>query len=208
MNRWKAVSLCLVMAWGLFVPGSVWGAAGDQLWETPFTFLPQYDTITINYTALSATTYILTGNARNSDGTGGMLGFIKAFDVATGEIKWDKTLTLGANSNNFGGVAINGDIALVRGGYATGLPPTPTVLKSFIRAYHADSGQLLWEVLRDFEASSTPNSVGLPITLTANNRVFTFFNTIKADGTADFSTIFVRAYQVRNVYVQSMLLLD
>jgi outer membrane protein assembly factor BamB len=206
MRRWKTVGLLLVMAWGLLVPGSVWGAAGGQLWETPFTFLPQYDTITINCTALSATTYILTGNARNGDGTGGQEGFIKAFDVATGHIKWEKSLTLGANGNSFGGVVINGDIALVRGGYGTGVPPT--VLKNFIRAYHADSGQLLWEVLRDFESSATPNSVGLPITLTANNQVFTFFSTIKADGTPDFSTIFARAYQVRNIPLQPLLLLD
>jgi hypothetical protein len=206
MNRWKTVSFCLVMAWGLLVPGLALGAQGDLLWEKQFTFLPQYNTITINYTALSSTTYILTGNAKNADATGGMLGFIKAFDVATGDIKWEKTLTLGANSNSFGGVAINGDIAIVRGGYATGVPPT--VLRNLIRAYQVDTGELLWEVVRDFESSATPNSVGLPITLTANNRVFTFFTIVKADGTTDFSTIFARAYQVRNVFVQSMLLLD
>jgi hypothetical protein len=206
MNRWKALSLLLVVSWGLFIPGSAWGAAGDLLWGKQFSFLPQYDTITINYTALSATSYIITGNARNSDGTGGVVGFIKAFDVATGNIKWDKTLTTGANNNNFGGVVINNDVVMVRGGYVTGVPPT--VFKNFIRAYQADSGNLLWEVERNFEASATPNSVGMPITLTANNRVFTFLSTVKTDGTPDYSTIFVRAYQVRNVVDQSILLLE
>jgi len=73
------------------------------------------------------------------------VGFIKAYDVASGNIKWEKTLTLGASSNGFGTVVINGDIALVRGAYSSisGNPPIPTVSKSFIRAYQVDTGELL-----------------------------------------------------------------
>ena len=138
------------------------------------------------------------------------MGFIKAFDVATGDIKWEPTLTLGASSNGFGSIVINGDIALVRGSYSScsGSPPVPTLLKSFIRAYLVDTGALLWEVLRDFEITPTPTGPGIATTLTANNRVFTFFAPVNTSGTINYGTFFVRAYQVRNVLVQSMLLLD
>jgi hypothetical protein len=210
MNRWKAVSLLLVMACGWLVPIPVWGAAGDPLWEKQFTFLPQYDTITINSTALSASRYILSGNARNADGTGGSLGFIKAFDVASGDIKWEPTLTLGDSNNVFGNIVINGDIALVRGSYATnsGSPPVFTVFKSFIRAYLADTGQQVWEVLRNFEVTSSSLPGGGNSTQTANNRVFTFFVPVSPSGTANYGTFYVRAYQVRNAALQTMLLLD
>jgi glucose dehydrogenase len=179
-------------------------------WEKQFTFLPDYNTTTISYTALATTSYIITGNARNLDGTGGSIGFIKAYDVATGNIKWEKTLTLGANVNGFGSIVINGDLALVRGNSLSisGSPPVATLVKGFIRAYQVDTGVLVWEVVRDFEATAVPGPIGLPTTQTGNNRVFTFFMTINPDGTPNYDTVIVRAYQVRNVYVQSALLLD
>jgi hypothetical protein len=209
MKRWKAVSLLLVMACGWLVPIPVWGAAGDPLWEKQFTFLPQYDTITINSTALSATRYILSGIARNADGSGGSLGFIKAFDVVNGDIKWEPTLTLGASANSFGSIVINGDIAIVRGAYNTGSgsPPVFTVFKNFIRGYLADTGEQLWEVLRDFEVTPTPAPV-VHSTQTANNRVFTFFAPVTTSGIVNNGTFYVRAYQVRNVALQTMLLLE
>jgi hypothetical protein len=210
LNGWKAVSLCLVMAWGLFVPGLALGAQGDLLWEKQLTFLPQYDTITINYTALTNTSYMISGSARNSDYSAGQVGFIKAYDVATGDIKWEKTLTLGATGNGFGSIAVNGDIALVRGSYSSssGSPPVYTLVKSFIRAYQVDTGVLLWEVLRDFEGSPTQSGTLTFTTLTANNRVFTFFAAINASGTTNYGTFFVRAYQVRNITMAPMLLLE
>jgi hypothetical protein len=200
------------MACGLLVPGWAWGAQGDLLWEKQFTFLPQYDTITVNSTALSATRYIISGNARNADGSGGSLGFIKAFDVVNGDIKWEPTLTLGASSNSFGSIVINGDIAIVRGGYNTGsgAPPVFTLFKHLIRGYLADTGQQLWEVLRDFEVSpsSAPVTHTTHTTQTANNRVFTFFTPVSTSGIANYSIFYVRAYQVRNAALQTMLLLD
>ena len=206
MNRWKAVGLLLVMAWGLFVPGSAWGAAGDLSWEKQFTFLPQYDNIMINGLALASTAYIVSGTATHSDGTSGTVGFIKAYDVATGDIKWEKTLTLGATGNGFGNIAINGDIALVRGSYSSGTPPNFTLFKAFIHAYNADSGKLLWEVLLDSEVTP-PNSVPqTPSLIMGNNRAFSIFTPYTSNGYHD--TISVRAYQLRNVALQTMLLLD
>jgi len=202
----------MVMAWGLLVPGPVWGVPGEQLWQKQFTFLPQYDTITINSTALSARSYIVSGFAKNADFTGGQVGFIKAYDVATGEIKWEKTLTLGASSNAFGSIAINGDIAMVRGSYgtivSTGPPPVYSIIKNLIIAYHVDTGDLLWEVQRDFESTPTLIGPGTITTQTANNRVFTFFAGVNTSGVVNYGTFFVRAYQVRNVVLQSLMLLD
>jgi outer membrane protein assembly factor BamB len=207
MDRRKAWRFLLVILLGLVVPGSVWGAAGDPLWEQQFTFLPQYDTITINYAALSSTTYILAGNAY-TNGAVGQVGFIKAFDVATGTIKWDKTLSLGTTGNNFGLIAINGDIAIVKGSYISASGSTMTLNKSLMRAYNADTGQLLWEVLHDFEGMPITNGVGITPTLTANNRVFTFAAAMDTSGILNASTVFVRAYQVRNITMPSMLLLE
>jgi hypothetical protein len=208
MKRWKAVSLVLLLICGWLVTGPAWGAQGDLLWEKQFTFLPTYDTITINSTALSATRYILSGIARNASGPGAT-GFIKAFDVVTGDIKWEDTLTLGATNNSFGSIVVNGDIALVRGAYSTGSgsPLTFTLFKSFIRGYLADTGQQLWEVLLDFEMTPNVISPGMTIT-TANNRVFAFYTPVNTSGVANNSTFFVRAYQVRNAALQTMLLLE
>jgi hypothetical protein len=210
MNKWKAVSLLLVMACGLSVPGPVWGAAGDQLWETPFTFLPQYNTITVNYTTLSATRYIVSGYAKNSDGAGGQVGFIKAFDVVTGDIKWEHTLTIGATGNGFGVIMINGDLALVRGSYgsSSGSPPIFTLFKNFIRAYNTDDGQLVWEVLLDFEAAPNTTPRALNPAPIANNRVFTCFTSVNSSGVPEGGKVFARAYQLRNVALQTMLLLN
>lgn len=206
MDKRRVICLLLIIVWGLLVPGAVWGAAGDLLWGKQFTFLPQFDTININSTALSSMSYIISGYARNNDGTGVSLGFIKAYDVATGNIKWEKTLTLGDVANSFDSIAINGDIALVRGIYRSG-SPTPTLLKSFIRAYNANTGQLLWEVLRDFESSPTIAPVTYS-TLTANNKVFAFFAAADTSGILNYGTFFVRAYQVRNITTAIMLLLE
>jgi hypothetical protein len=200
----------MVLAGFLIVSGPVWGAPGDQLWETPFTFLSTYDTISVTSTALSATTFIISGNARNASGTGGQIGFIKAFDIASGAVKWEKTLTVGATGNSFGLIAINGDIAIIRGSSisASETPPTLSLSKAFIRFYQADTGQQLGEVVRDFESTPLPTPLGPTPLLTANNRAFTFFAAQDSSGVAISSTLYVRAYEVRTTATAPMLLLD
>jgi hypothetical protein len=209
MRRRRAICLSLLIVSGLFFSGAVRGEVGEQLWETPLTF-PGYDTITVNYAALSATRVILSGNAKNASGAGGQIGFVKAFDVATGAVKWDKTLAVGATGNGCGFIVINGDIALVRGSAFTssGNPATFSLFKNFIWAYNADNGQQLGEVVRDFESTVTPSPPGGVPLLSANNRAFTYFTPVDSNGVPNVGTIYVRAYLIRNALTASMLLLE
>jgi hypothetical protein len=205
MRRRRAGSLLAVILFGLLVSGPAWGAAGDLSWEKQLTFLPQYDNIIISGLALASTTYIVSGTAVHSDATPGSMGFIKAFDVNTGNIKWEKTLTLGDTGNSFGTIAINGDIALVRGIYSSGIP-NPTLLKTFIRAYNADSGELFWEVILDFEVIPPNTTPQTPSLIMGNNRAFSVFTPYTSNGF--HHTISVRAYQLRNITPPMLLLLD
>jgi outer membrane protein assembly factor BamB len=214
MIKERAFCLVLAMAGLIMITGPLWGAQGDLLWEQQLTFLPQYDYININSVALSSTTYIISGTAgaTNQPGVQGF-GFIRAFDVATGNIKWEKTLSLGTYTNAFGEVVIYGNIALVRAAYSncTITPGNPstynfTLFKYLLQAYNADTGQFLWENVQDFETSKV-SSQSAPL-LTGNNRVFFTYAKVNSDGTRDESTCFVRAFQIKNVMVPTSLLLE
>jgi hypothetical protein len=127
----------------------VWGGGGDLLWETPFTFLPDYNNINVNSVATSSNSFIISGfaNYLDSSGTviGKQIGFIKAFDTAQGNIKWEYTLTLGANGNSFNTLGVESNVVVVNGGSASfsGTPPVYSLSKGCLRGYNADTGQLL-----------------------------------------------------------------
>jgi hypothetical protein len=59
MNIKRALGLLVVIAGLLLIAGSVWGAAGDQLWERQFNFLPQYNSILVSGIATSSTSLIV-----------------------------------------------------------------------------------------------------------------------------------------------------
>lgn len=209
MNRKRALCLLMVIAGVLLIAGSVWGAAGEQLWEKKFNFLPQYNSIQVSGMATSSTSLIVYGFARN-DSTGIGMGFIKAFDVDSGNIKWEDTLSVGATGNSFTGLALYGEIALVRGGGSSlsGNPPVYTFNRNILRAYHADTGQQLWEIAKDWEKTPSEQVAGPPNIVAANNRVFNILDEIDTSGKWT-GICTVRAYQVKNVGIEpTMLLLD
>lgn len=207
MNRKRALYLLVVIIGLLLIAGSVWGAAGDQLWEKQFNFLPQYNSILVSGMATSSTSLIIYGFARN-DSNGTMMGFIKALDVATGNTKWDDTLSVGANGNAFTGLAVYGEIVLARGGGSSfsGNPPVYTLNRNILRAYHADTGQQLWEVAKDWEKTPSEQVAGPPNILAVNNRVFNILDVIDTSGKWT-GICTVRAYQAKNIDIASQTLL-
>jgi outer membrane protein assembly factor BamB len=208
MNRTKAYCLVLALAGTVLVTGSAWGK--DSLWTKQFTFLPDYNHIVINRVAVASNTLVICGYVRSDDSpTTPSMGFIKALDVANGNIRWEETLAQG-NSNSYGtGLTVSGDIVVVKGGFSTssGTPPVYTANRNILRAYQADTGTLLWEDLVDWERTPS-EAVGGPANIVnANNRVFNVLVGVDTTGKLT-GTCTVRAYQVKNIVLQNYQLLD
>ena len=156
MNRARFWRVALALAGMLLLASSAWGAAGDLLWEKQFS-IPLYSSITINAMSVSQTSVIVCGNASGGPVTPMQVGFVKGFDVATGNLKWEYELISGSQSNNLYAITIDGSIALVLGTYSGMLqnPPTP-VSKCFLRACNADTGQILWQTEKDMVQMGMP----------------------------------------------------
>ncbi len=219
MNRRRLWCLFFALVGSLLWGGAVWGAApGSLLWETNFNFLPQYDTILSNAMAVSSTTLIVCGSAQQFDISNNStvsLGFIKAFDTATGQLQWEGTpLTMAStpnstNDNEFISVTVIGNTAVVQG-YAASYTfnPNPpygdifTLNKTIVRAYNATTGQLLWEVLTD----SYPQTQGSSSVALANNRFF-LAETQNNPIAGTTGNCVVQAYQVTNANLGALPLL-
>jgi hypothetical protein len=219
--KYQRFVVCSFVVVSLLCGGQAWGAAGDPLWEQTFNYLPNYDTTSPNALAASSSTLIVCGGAYKetvAPETGSYsrfsLGFIRAYDVVTGNLKWQGTpLTLanteGAiNVNYFGNIIVNGNIAMVQGGaYSytqnTEGPPWQTLhlSKTVLRAYNIDNGQLIWENIKDgngiFMQGANP--------VTTNNRVF-IAGGDNPIGLAP-SSGWVRAYQIPGTALQAPLYL-
>lgn len=214
VNSLLAVSLL----WG----GHLWAAAGDPLWEQTFDYLPDYDQTQIFCLAASSGILLVSGSALKQTinieppiQSVVSLGFIRAYDLVTGKLKWQGTpLTLAStqgavNQNSFANIIVNGNIAMVQGvaNSATYNSQEPrqilNLCKSILRAYNINSGQLLWENIQDGVGY---NMMGSNI-ITLSNRVFTAGN----DKPAGFlpRSAWVRAHEVPGTYIQALsLLLD
>jgi len=213
MKRSRAMVLVAVLAGSLFLAGPLWSATAP-LWTTPFNFQAQgskYNTINVYAVAASTNSLIVCGTAFDLFAwDSGQLGFIKAFDLATGQLKWEDTLTAGASQNNFSSLSIAGNTVLVDGyscsytyNPSTGLD-TYTLNKSFLRAYNADAYHLLWEVAQDAATlNSGPNNI-----ITANNKVFVVRNEKGFyDSSGSTGNCIVQAYQMGTVNVPVITLL-
>lgn len=211
MNRKKAYCLVLALAWVLLFTGSAWGTAKEPLWQTPFDFLTpdQYSSIVIYGMGVSPTMLIVCGGAANTS-TKFEMGFIKAFDISTGIIKWEDTLPAGDfKQNAFTSLAMAGDIVTVRGGRRnyTGSPPPYTAYINILRAYNVSDGQMLWEASTDWEKAPTDYILGPVDVLVSNNRVFSILDEVDSYGVRT-GICTVRAYQIKNIGTQTYLLLD
>jgi len=210
MTKPRTLSVALAIAGMLLVASSVWGSAGDLLWDEEFT-IPLYTSITITAMSVSQTSIIICGNA--SGGTTPLqIGFVKAFDVTTGKLRWEHELVLGPQTNSYTAISVEGGIALVLGtayGWVAEPPPGYQLSKSIVRACYADTGQFLWETQQDiFQMGAMPIASFPPLMATANNRTF-LAGVVSTGGVALPGTCIVRAFQVKSTTMApSMLLLD
>jgi outer membrane protein assembly factor BamB len=210
MTKTRILRVALAIAGLLLVASSVWGSAGDLLWDEEFT-IPLYPSITITAMSVSQTSIIICGNA--SGGTAPQqIGFVKAFDVTTGKLRWEHELVLGSQNNNCTAITVEGGIALVLGtayGWAADPPPGYQLSKSIVRACYADTGQFLWETQHDiYQMAVGPTMSSSPVMASANNRTF-LAGVVSTGGGAMPGKCIVRAFQVKNATMTpSMLLLD
>jgi hypothetical protein len=203
MNRAKLCRVALVLAALLLPATTSWGAAGDLLWEKQFQ-IPLYSNITINAIAASQTSVIVCGSASGSTATPPgpfQVGFVRALDVATGDLKWEYQLSSGSQ-NNLNSITIDGSIALVLGAYSGWIQnPPSSVSKCYLRACNADTGQILWQTEKDmFQMIMAATLPAVPLMTTANNRTFLAVpvaSTVPVTGFADACV--VRAFQEKVV---------
>jgi outer membrane protein assembly factor BamB len=197
----------------VFLTTSAYGAAGDQLWETEFT-IPNYPDPHITALSVTPTAVIVCGYA--SMGVIAdqpmQIDFAKAFDLATGKLKWEQNLLLGSSTNSFTAISTSGGIALLMGNSYGWLPDLPTTLsKAVVRACNADTGQVLWETQKDLSNPMMPVSLSPSPSLmaTANNR--TYLAVLAPAGVAPATIVkcVLYAFQINNVAAPNLsLLLD
>ncbi|MCX5890575.1 MAG: hypothetical protein NTY36_14180 [Deltaproteobacteria bacterium] len=208
----------MVLSLTLIMGNAAWGAqGGDILWEKTISYSsnsPQsYNQVATGGTIASPTSFIVAGTAKNIDNTGGQLAFLKAYDVATGNFKWGGDLSLGT-TNSISILGLNGNICLVRNFSVTPYSGQPSQVPLFslyisvMRAYNADTGDLLWENSEDFFSPSGTTVPNTPVFQALPNRFFVTGFYLNAGGAPQQSTLIVRAYQDRTVVLQNSLLLD
>jgi outer membrane protein assembly factor BamB len=215
MNKKRIFSISLI-CWAIFSePGLGWAAPGDILWQQNFHFHGQkYDQIKPYEIAASPSTVLVCGAAMKTDGTGYTLGFIKAFDAATGTLKWDSILVAGVQQNEINGIIIDGNTAYVQS-YSESytddnstIPPTRkyTLNQSWLTAYNLDTGNILWNREQDNFISV---GGGLKPVL-VRNRIFQVGT--EADGKGSSGNCMVRCIQANlnggTVAAVNNLLLD
>ncbi len=182
MKRSRVFGLLGALAVSLWSAGFLWGAQ-DYLWNQTFNFHGfdttgvTYDTIVIGAVAASTSTLIVCGTSFDSSIDTKDIGFIKAFDQATGNPKWDKTLTDatggGNNRNSFGSLAVVGNTVLVEA-YSSSYTTVNnayvyTLNQTSLWAFDAVTGALLWGPINKDAAAITNGPVTM---VTANNKVF------------------------------------
>ncbi len=208
MKRKSTLLMALLLLWIVVVPNSTWGAGGDLLWEKTITFSPTYPYISSSSLAVSSTLCIVYGSVQTQFMPPMVLiGYIKAYDMATGNLKWERTLTLGNYYNGFGKIIIDGNIAYITGSSSStsGTPPTPYWQQYTLGAYDANTGQTLWE---NISADSIGNlNMYVPAPL-VNNRIITsgYNNSDSSNG-----YISLKVYQARDVTppaINGLLLFD
>ncbi len=209
----KIVCIVMAIAMSMLMGTAVWGAVGgDILWEKTISYAPQYNQVFSGGSIASPTSFIVTGYAKNADGTGGQLAFLKAYDVATGNFKWGGDLTLGT-TNSINSLGLNGNICLVRNFSMTPTGQAPPALpyslfRTVIQAYNADTGALLWENPEDYFGPSGFTVPNTPVFQSLPNRFFVTGNYVDyTTGQAQQSTLIVRAYQDRTVVLAKLPLI-
>lgn len=186
MKRKGALLTALLILGILAGANSTWGAGGDLVWEKTFNVSPNnpyMSSLAVSSTVcIVNTTALVPGTLFNE-----YVGYIKAYNMATGDLKWDRTLT-GVDFSSDSIIGIDNNIVYIRDGSTLG-------------AYDANTGQPLWEKNLPLGGSF---HMYLPVPL-VNNRIF-----LLGRGVGD-SEVVLRVYQAKNVDqsgTNSLLLLN
>ncbi len=176
MKRVKVMVFVAVLAVSLWAAGSLRAATapGDMVWpQAQIITFTGCDTILIGAVAASNNALIVCGTAFKQAIDTGDIGFIKAFDQATGNVKWQQTLTTGTNRNSFNSLALIGNTVVVEGYSSTYTLVNNdyiyTLNQTALWAYNADTGDLLWGPVNK---TAAPTNLGPNNIITANNKVF------------------------------------
>jgi len=198
MKRSRVMVIVAIVAGSLLLAGPLWSAT-DPLWTKTFNFQLNNCAIVVGGVAASTTALIVCGTAYNAAIDTGDIGFIKAFDLVTGDLKWQDTLTAGANRNGFYSLAVVGNTVLVDA-YSSSYDPASfiyTLNQSTLRAYNADATggstiSPIWVVPQN----AAPLNFGPTNLVTANNRVFVVRQENGVSDPAGSGNCIVQAYQV------------
>jgi len=174
---------------------SAWGVGGDLVWEKDIHYLPTYPVLDREELAVSSSVCIIAGVAKKDDTEpyppNNAMGFIKAYDTASGTPKWERTFLLD-NLHQLWvyKILINGNIAYI---YTYNYSQR----KYTLGAYDAITGNPLWEKVMDFQIATQVHPY--PVMTVAGNRVIGYYDGV------------LRAYQAQNLNspaTASLLLLD
>ena len=172
MYRKIVLLTSLVLLVTLVGVNSAPAAAGKLLWQKNFNLLPDYDMIFPSLPVFSSPLCIVSGQAAKSDWSVGAVGFIKVYDMATGDLKWQRTLNLGASNNYFSDIVIDGNLVYMQsysGSYyntyddETEITSRVYVLnRTVFGAYDANTGVPVWEETADNFSGSLAANPALP----------------------------------------------
>jgi hypothetical protein len=203
MNRTSTFLASLVMLWIMATGSSAWGAAGDLLWQKSFNYLPQYDMVFPSVT-WTPTFCIVSGQAQKSDYSTPPLGFIRVYDMATGDLKWERTLNAGGSDNYFSNIMIDGNTVYMQS-YSSSFtnsydPETQITSRSYtlnrtvFGAYDANTGNSIWEKTTDNFSGYLAANPALP---QANNHLV-LIGSENPSGFGPSGDCIVSAYQAKN----------
>jgi outer membrane protein assembly factor BamB len=196
MKRKRTILFMSLVILSLLVgENSAYGAGGTLLWEKDIHILPTYPFLDSEQLAVSSIVCIISGVAKKDDSepypAANGMAFIKAYDMTSGNLKWERTLLL---DNRYQGwvhkIIINGNIAYI---YMYNYSEN----KYTLGAYNASTGQTLWENITDYRIATIVNTY--PDLTLVNDRIIGYYNGI------------IRVYQAKDESssaINSLLLLD
>jgi outer membrane protein assembly factor BamB len=193
MNYKSRFLALLIILFTLMAASPAWGAAGDLLWSKSFSF-PGYANVSAG-AQFSSSICIVSGIAFNSNTFTNSLAFIKVYDMSTGDLKWDRTLTLGANTNYFSPIIDGNVVYMTSTSQSYTFNPDPpynqifTLNRTVYGAYDANTGNPIWEKTKD-------NFMGG--LSAANTAISQETNRVVLAGGDDSGNCIVEVYQANN----------
>lgn len=224
MKGKRRLLIAVVIIGITFLATSAWGAAGDQLWEVQLTVPTDFTSFRLTGLAVSSTAVIVCGynytvtdfSVSNPQLVSKAMGFVKAFDVATGRLKWEDYSTFELSSSFCYGIYLSGNTAIARWnaldlstelyGYIPNMDG-----KYVFRAYNVDSGKILWDNYKPMHSNVLPTTSSLPSSsvqpVVSGNRIFSVLSYPTSLSPLPAYKTVLQAIQISNVANASSLLL-